>query len=106
MVWKASTYPNDFNRVQKFGEETNLNLKFSPGRQMLYTDHTAVQPAHTHTKTHTGHEVMALMCYTDASHHLPLMTGQTGLSSRGVLSPSGCLLLHHVRQEHTSNGTG
>lgn len=70
---------------------------------MLHMDHTAVLPLHTHT--HAGHEVTVLMRFTDASPHLPLMTGQTGLISRGVLSPSGCLLLHQARQEHTSNGT-
>lgn len=70
---------------------------------LLYT-HMSLR-AHTHTIAHLGHEVMALMHFTDLGPHQPLMTGQTGLISRGVLSPSGRLLLHQARQEHRSNGT-
>lgn len=89
------------------GELKNCKLKFSPGRRtcciwaiLLFCYYT-----HTHTITHLGHEVMALMRFTGLGPHQPLMTGQTGLISRGVLSPSGRLLLHQARQEHRSNGT-
>lgn len=56
--------------------------------------------------THAGHEVTALMRFADAGPLTPpLMTGQTRLISRGVLSPSARLLLHQARQKHASNGT-
>lgn len=72
---------------------------------MLHTGHIAVLLLYAHTVAHSGHEVMALMRFTDLGPHQPLMTGQTGLISRGVLSPSGRLLLQQARQEHCSNGT-